>query len=148
MKTQFNLHFGGFYDSEHSERIDWMAEDLGIEDVNFAETNEEYIKRYINAMNGDLGIDIKYAALDSPRFYNFETDTARVIISPKDKARVVDEYLADAKEYINEASLSRDGFFSFHNGYAEVIKDESILMEYLFKYILQDIDLDFEFDIY
>ena len=140
MKTEFNLHFGGFYHSEHSERIDCMAEALSIEDVNFAETNEEYIKCYINAMNGALDINVEYIALDSPRFYNFETDTARVIISPKDRALIVDGYSADAKEYINEASSSRDGFFSFYDGYEEVIKDKSIFMEYLFKYILQDID--------
>ena len=45
-------------------------------------------------------------------------------------------------DYVNEASKSYDGFMSFYNGFNEVIKEDEILLQYMFNYILKEYNDD------
>jgi len=58
--------------------------------------------------------------------------------------KLKDTYLNDKEfiDYVNEASKSRDGFTSFYNGFNEVIKEDEILLQYMFDYILKEYNDD------
>ena len=151
--TDFSLNFGGFYHSEHSEAIENNIESYGYdwEEVDYKKTHINYCKEYLNRLNSELEINLKFIQLDSPREYNFTTDKIVSSISNKDFKTLLDAY--DTKElfnYIEEHSKSRDGFHSFYSGYAAVKKEKDIFLQYLFDYILQYESFDFydlEFEI-
>jgi hypothetical protein len=160
---KFYLDFGGFYDSHLSAQIDYTLEDEieyqkeehGREVdpciTNYQELREKLSKEYITALNETLFYEtelrdepsLEYISLNSPRFYNFETDTILTQISIKDLKnlfRLVDR--SKLVDYINEASKSRDGFISFYNGFEAVKKDLSIFCRYFFNYLFEVYEID------
>ena len=170
-KTEFSLNFGGFYNSEHSENIDYRVEqrimdfnefepkciDIDCDYIDYKKTNLNYCNSYLNKLSEELEINLKFIQLDSPREYNFTTDKILCSISNKDFKTLLNTYdfgiLGNTKElynYIEEHSKSRDGFHSFYSGYAAVKKEKDIFLQYLFDYILKYEDFDFydlEFEI-
>jgi hypothetical protein len=145
---QFNLNFGGFYDSEHSSQIDWQIEafELDCDKIDFKQVYSEYANDWLNLLSNELELDLIYKGLDSPRFYNFRTDEITTEITQANFKALKDGYLTDeCIEYINKESASRDGFTSFYNGIDAVSKEPSILASYIFNYILSAelIEIDF-----
>ena len=145
---EFNLNFGGFYESEHSNQIDWQIEafQLDWEKIDFKQVYGEYANKWLNLLSNELGLDLIYKGLDSPRFYNFRTDEIITEITQANFKALKDEYLtAECIEYINKESASRDGFSSFYSGIDAVSKEPSILASYIFNYILaaELIEIDF-----
>jgi len=161
--VEFYLDFGGFYDSHLSAQIEYTLEDEieyqktehGIEVdpclANYQELCEKISKEYISILNETLFFEtdlrdepsLEYIALNSPRFYNFETDTILTQLSIKDLKnllRLVDRSKLVA--YINEHSKSRDGFISFYNGFEAVKKDLSIFCRYFFNYLFEVYEID------
>jgi len=156
-KTRFLIDFGGFYDSIHSDEIDHRIENFEIDEdnVNYKETFNSYCNEFIDSLNDMLELNLKFIQIDSPRFYNFETDKIEAEINENDFNKLKDTYLNSKEfiDYVNEASKSRDGFTSFYNGFNEVIKEDEILLQYMFDYILKEyadeienyiFELDFE----
>ena len=136
---QFNLNFGGFYHSEHSDQIDWQIEafELDYDKIDFKQVHSEYANDWLNLLSNELELDLIYKGLDSPRFYNFRTDEIITEITQANFKALKDEYLtAECIEYINKESASRDGFNSFYSGIDAVSKEPSILASYIFNYIL------------
>ena len=80
---------------------------------------------------------INFISLYSPREYNFTTDSIDASISNKDFKKLKKYFLnnKDFITYANESSKSRDGFISFYDGIDAIIEDDSILLDYVFKYI-------------
>lgn len=154
--TEFRLNFGGFYESIHSDRIDIQIElfDINWEAVDYKKTFINYSISYLNEISNYLDIDLHFVELDSPRFYNYRTDTIIAKINNKDFKKLKSIYLIDDDfvSFVNEESKSKSGFISFYNGIEEVKKESSILLEYIFNYIFfteyQDLDFyDLEFEI-
>jgi len=156
-KTRFLIDFGGFYDSIHSDNIENRIEHFEIDEnnVNYKETYNSYCIEFIDSLNDMLELEIKFIQIDSPRFYNFTTEKIEAEINENDFNKLKDTYLNSNEfiDYVNENSKSRDGFTSFYNGFNEVIKEDEILLQYMFNYILNEyadeidnyvFELDFE----
>ena len=146
-KIQFNLNFGGFYCSEHSEIIDSQIEafELDWETVNFKQVHREYASDWLDLLSNEIDLDLKFIDLDSPKYYNFRTDEITTEITEANFEALKDEYLTDeCINYINKESASRDGFASFYNGFKAVSKEPGILAAYIFSYILdsEQIEID------
>ena len=60
------------------------------------------------------------------------------------------EYLTNNKfiNWLNKVSKSYDGFFSFYSGVEEVSKENDILLQYIFRYILRVENENLDHDIY
>ena len=109
-----------------------------------------------------LELNLKFIKIDSPKFYNFRTDKIEAEINENDFNKLKDTYLIDKEtqwwnkefiDYVNENSKSCSGFISFYNGFNEVIKEDEVLLQYMFNYILKEyadeienyiFELDFE----
>lgn len=156
-KTRFLIDFGGFYHSIHSDEIDSRIENFEIneDNVNYKETCNSYCIEFIDSLNDMLELNLKFIQIDSPKFYNFSTDKIEAEINENDFNKLKDTYLNSNEfiDYVNENSKSYDGFISFYNGFNEVIKEDEILLQYMFNYILKEyadeienyiFELDFE----
>ena len=158
-KTKFLINFGGFYHSIHSDIIDYKLEPClqwGDEEtenqesydfnINWKATYNDYSKNYIEELNEILQLNLKFIKINSPKFYNFETDKIEAEINENDFNKLKDTYLNSREfiDYVNEASKSRDGFTSFYNGFNEVIKEDEIFLQYMFDYILKEYSDDIE----
>jgi hypothetical protein len=156
-KTKFLIDFGGFYHSIHSDEIDNRIQyfEINEDKVNYKETCNSYCIEFIDSVNDMLELDLKFIQIDSPKFYNFTTDKIEVEINENDFNKLKDTYLNSNEfiDYVNENSKSYDGFISFYNGFNEVIKEDEVLLQYMFNYILKEyadeienyiFELDFE----
>ena len=157
-KTKFLIDFGGFYNSIHSDEIDNRIEyyeSIEFDSVNYKETCNSYCVEFVNSLNDWLELDLKFIQIDSPQFYNYSTDKIEAEINENDFNKLKDTYLNSNEfiNYVNEKSKSYDGFISYYNGFNEVIKEDEILLQYMFNYILKEhadeienyiFELDFE----
>jgi hypothetical protein len=138
--TEFALDFGGFYESIHTQYIDRHIEDLNVnwEYVDYKKTYENYAKCFVDYINFSLYQKLKYVELDSPKYYNFRNDKIIVSINEIDKYNLIQEYRNDDQfvEWVNQASASKDGFISFCSGIDNLINEQELLLEYIFRYIL------------
>jgi len=135
MKTLLTtIPFGGFYNSCHSAEIDSAiesdAEYFGISadsivdhpDFDFVSICTEYAKEYVMCLNGILktaiGFDpgLEFESLQSPKFYNFDTDRILCHITEDSASRLLDlvkgEYLAKT---IRDRFTSHSGFDSHYS---------------------------------
>ena len=151
-KTRFLIDFGGFYHSIHSELIDDRIEYFEIDEdkVNYKETCNSYCIEFINSINDMLELNLKFIQIDSPKFYNYSTDKIEAEINENDFNKLKDTYLNSSEfvDYVNENSKSYDGFISFYNGFNEVIKEDEVLLQYMFDYILKEYADEIEYYIF
>jgi hypothetical protein len=141
-KTRFLIDFGGFYYSIHSDEIDHRIESFEIDEdkVNYKETCNSYCIEFIESINDMLELNLKFIQIDSPKFYNFTTDKIEAEINENDFSKLKDTYLSNQEfiDYIDLNSKSYSGFISFYNSFNEVIKEDEILLQYMFNYILKE----------
>lgn len=136
------IQFGGFYGSEHAVNIDNMIEsyfdenDYSHIDIDYEAIYNAYSKMWLEYFNSwlisEYNIDLKlvFIGVNSPKEYNFLTDSIEVECNKSFKKLITDEVI----KYINDNSKSYDGFISFHEGYNEVKKDKKILFDYVMQY--------------
>jgi len=141
---EFALEFGGFYNSHHSDRIDNDIENFDIdwEEVDFNKTHTNYCKELVSKINNEFDYSLEFVEMESPREYNFRTDEIIANIPYKEFTKIKEEYINNDYfiDWINEESKSRDGFSSFYSGLDAILKEDSILLRYLFRYINEDND--------
>lgn len=149
-----NIKFGGFYGSQHIDIIDSrieMYENEGYinswEDIDYQETYKSYIDNYCSELSEfisdeyEIDIDFKNLSLNSPRFYNFETDTLDCEIN-KDKANKLNTYFLEDKDfiqYLNKRTESYSGFISFYTFEQAKNNKDNILIDYVLEYICNEI---------
>lgn len=149
-----NIKFGGFYGSEHIDSIDSrieMYEHEGYintwEDIDYQETYKSYIDDYCSELSDfileefEVDIDFKNLSLNSPRFYNFQTDTINCDIN-KDKANELNAYFLqdqDFIKYLNQRTKSYSGFISFYTFEQAKNNKDNILIDYVLEYICNEI---------
>ena len=143
-QVEFNLNFGGFYESIHSYMIDNSIADFYDKDIDDIYEDDKIYNE----------IDFKA----SPEYYNFETDKINASINEFAIDNIIKNANHDLIEYINENSQSYDGFHSHYIGFNEVIKNKAVFMTYYtdyltelnkdkIKYIYEDIFIDVEFNL-
>ena len=151
-KIEFNLQFGGFYHSIHSDVLDneleyilqengnavSEIEEFNEDNVDWKETHINYAKNYLRSFCNLIDMELEYVELWSPDYYNFQTDKIVCKIDMIDYNDLAYAYCNDKEfvKWLNDISRSRDGFRSFYSGIDEVKKEPSILMEYIFQYII------------
>jgi len=143
---RISIEFGGFYESTHSCNIENMIEqyytddegetlDYSELDIPYQAIQKEYCRQWLNSFNTEYGTKMAFSGIESPRYYNFETDCIITNISPRDKRTILSLIDDEVIDYIERASASRDGFHSFYNGYNAVKEDETVLLQYAFQYL-------------
>lgn len=154
---KFNIAFGGFYESNHMANIEsqldseFMNDDGEIEEyldknIDYKLIFNEYSRMYLEYLqefvNNEFLTDIQlnFCSVISPKEYNFTTDKIETEINEDDFIILKSLINDDIVKYIDENSKSRDGFISFYDGFEEVIKDDSILLEYIFDYIIEEFE--------
>ena len=125
------LNFGGFYDSYYSEAIDTYIydEDSTIDPdiVNFKEVYNSVAKhifnQFVKFLEDEYGVDLKltYLRLNSPRFYNYKTDTISLELSEEDAKKLISLVISDSDikntliEKIKEKTTPVSGYIPFYD---------------------------------
>ena len=142
-----NINFGGFYNSIHSDAIDYSIElmEYSWKEVNYISTYKNYSKNYIKALNNILDTNIIFKTLNSPKYYNYTTDFINVELSKKDILKLFkyikeEELKEEVFNHIKECSTSVDGYIVFYE-YKDFFKKENldILIECLFDVIVENL---------
>ncbi len=132
-EMETRVPFSGFYNTIHSDHLDRqldLDEDSELSSAEIEKKSDEtdwkamhiaYSKAYVDQINKMLGLKLEFIELDSPKFYNFETDRIFAKISAEEvealKARVNVEAM---EKLVADHFTSRSGFISHYaSSYAE-----------------------------
>jgi len=156
-QVEFNLNFGGFYESIHSCMIDDSIANYYDKDINdiFEDQylnkiyNEidfkamqknyciEWLNEYLSIVDNHNQLNIEFKGINSPEYYNYETDKINALINEFAIDNIIKNANYDLIEYINENSQSYDGFHSHYIGFNEVIKNKAVFMTYYTDYLTE-----------
>ena len=153
-KTLIKLPFMGFYnslldseiDSSISSMAEWQAENEGgipAEEYSdflyrFADFSKchktiatAYVDHFANLISEHLeldgGLELEFESLESPREYNFTTDSIFAYIPEKQAAELFDYVDAiSLQETINVHLKSRPGFISFYYEFVDEWKEKPL----------------------
>jgi hypothetical protein len=133
---EVRLPFTGYYETINNDALSQIAEmELGVDEnegmtdeqekeydnIDWSVMRREYAEEYTKVMADELGINIVYGDMESPREYNFETDKIFAHISILTLKEMYEE-VKDTKEF-KELVLSkftnRDGFKSNYSNNIE-----------------------------
>jgi len=135
VKTLSLLSFEGFYESIHSQNIDWEVEKLFQDDhgdphipedfyshYNQSDIETEYCKAYVSNIQWllkEAGVDLpsmRFESLSSPKEYNFTTDRIFIELNDEDICTMVYVYDHDIlSDTVKKHFTSRSGFISFYD---------------------------------
>jgi len=164
MNINTQIEFGGFYNSIHSDNIDFFIdneveyENLNIDKIDYKKTYQNYINDYVNELENyilheyNIEIDFKNISLDSPKYYNYSTDVIKTnvsftqILNLNNKLLQLDQF----NKYLKDHTKSYDGFMSFYTYDDAKSNKDNILIQYVLRYICDDLNnnLDVEIDIF
>lgn len=160
-KLDFNINFGGFYESTHDFMIESSAYsmlDIDFDDndnddndsyyaardklentIDWQAMQKQYCIDWLDLFNNEFDLDIEYKGLDSPSAYNYETDKIIGAIDWLTFTELESKMLANSDfiDYVNENSKSYDGFNSFYEGIDAVGENSAIMMMYITDYLLK-----------
>ena len=101
-----------------------------------------------------LNIDFKNIGLNSPKFYNFETDTIYCDVDKKQAGKLTNHFNKDFEflEYLKDRTTSYDGYMSFYTYDQAINNKDNILIMYLLEFLANQFNETFiygelEFDI-
>jgi hypothetical protein len=158
--TTFKLDFGGFYESIGSWMIDKSiaeyfdkeeihdVEEDKLDNIDYNAMQDEYARQYFDLYQQKTNFNFAtYAGIESPEYYNFETDTILVEMSTAKIIDIIEECHANPEiiDYIDEQSQSYDGFYSYYEGFDEVIKNPAVFMSYYTRYLSEFYKDDLEY---
>lgn len=151
------IHFGGFYDSVHSDNIDSMIDgyysdihsgdslDYSNLDIPYSAIKLAYCKNWGEGfkrfINDECNIDVNFSniSIRSPREYNFQTDQILCEIGKGDETALIKSYSSDPDfiGYLREATVSKSGYISFYNYTDAMANKDNIFTAYLFEYLAE-----------
>lgn len=147
MNKNVKMPFEGFYESNASMIIDDAIESelennkVNYDDISFnhyAKVREQFALDYVSAFQEimenefDITIELKFNSIESPKEYNFETDSIYVEIKDEDinklhKTIMEDSDLLDQmRETTKSLFDNRDGFSSFYANFSKTFMDKDI----------------------
>ena len=165
-----NIRFNGFYDSIHSDNIDfaidsYYSDDNGfydydsiVDNIDYKTIHKDYIEVFTDDFkswikdNYNLDIDFKDLTLISPRYYNYSTDVINCNISDKNNALLITTFKRDKDfiSYLEDRTTSGSGFMS-HYTFSEALSNkDDILSDYILEYLVMKFESEaiFELDNY
>jgi hypothetical protein len=149
-KVEFNINFGGFYESNNSYMIDnaiasyFDADDVDcvkesdMDNVDYKAMQYNYGSEWLDLYNNEFNhLTLEYKGIDSPDYYNFETDQIIVSINTNDVDNLINELKNDIDfvKYVDDNSKSYDGFNSFYVGFDNVTDNKAVFMTYYTDYL-------------
>jgi hypothetical protein len=157
-----NIRFNGFYDSIHSDNIDfaidsYYSDDNGFYDYNLIADNIDYKtihKDYIEVFtdqfrswiqdNYNLDIEFKDLTLISPKYYNYSTDVINCNIHDEHNGLLMLMFKQDKDfiSYLEDRTANRSGFIS-HYTFGEALSNkDDILSDYILEYLVSKFESD------
>lgn len=135
-KVEVNLaFFSGFYESIHTWNFD-REEEYAMENYpesdwdDFDWKNDEigYCKSYVRAVAKEIGFEMEFVEMTSPREYNFTTDKIYVSMKVKDIKEIAKVALdsEEMKKLVKARFTSRDGFASFYSNDIKEWKEKKV----------------------
>ena len=115
---EINRAFQGmFSDSNGGEYHGKLAYDYAFADTQFGDAFRAYAREYAESYATEYGLDsAQFVTMESPRFYNFETDRLFVRVTRQDVARMFRDTDSDILTRIaGERRTSRSGFISSYD---------------------------------
>jgi len=126
------LPFAGFYGSQHDAELDYAMEAMfsndqgdpnpGLTDrvssaCRWSGVHRAYAKEFAEAFCEEVGIHAaRFESMDSPKFYNFETDRLFVELPLEEVQRMMRETSTNSLDQVaGERHTSRSGFISFYS---------------------------------
>ena len=166
--TTFRLDFGGFYESIGSDTIEraialhFDDSELGgleyhdidedkLDNIDYKAMQDDYARQYFDLyqqkINKPIFNHFVYAGIESPQYYNFETDTILVQMSTVKIIDMIEHCSSDyeIRDYIDEQSQSCSGFHSYYEGFDEVVKNPAVFMNYYTRYLSELYKDDLEY---
>ena len=156
-KIKTVIKFGGFYESIHSDLIDYQIDDyieyynqenntsLNYDDYDFNYKDmqmqylNQYISDYVDFIESEYNLNIKIddITLHNPQYYNYSTDEIDCYISKSDENKLIKHFKKDENflEYLKDSCKSRDGFISYYKYDSALMNQDNILTLYIFEYI-------------
>ena len=125
--------FSGFYNTLHDSELDTTLEQMfsdrdtgctinydlynrALDKMNWRAVHTAYAKEYMDDFMRWLDLELEFVELNSPRFYNYETDRIFVFITEASLKRAYDRVDTPAlRQLVRERFTSRDGFISFYD---------------------------------
>ncbi len=167
-----NVNFGGFYNSEHENFVEYAVNDYNADDQ--GKTTEEinnkiydmdyndfwgklyklYAIDYIDILNEEVGLNLKFENIDSPKFYNYSTDIFICSNFKKYNLFTLKRYIIsndlqkELKEELRRVTTSASGYIAFYS-IDEIIEDVELYGMTLLDVIINSLGYDFflnEFD--
>ena len=159
------VNFGGFYNSFHDyicERA--VAYEIGAVDddgeINgdklfdyndWERVHNNYASEWLDALNSELDTNLKFVSLDSPKFYNYSTDTIHVSYTHGDALKLF-KYIKDndlkgeVYRIIKDRTTSCDGYHAFYK-YADIFAKDGngFLIEFMLDAIIDSLNADYPF---
>tara|TARA_R100001377_G_C3114522_1_gene83792 strand:+ start:38 stop:583 length:546 start_codon:yes stop_codon:yes gene_type:complete len=148
---EFNINFGGFYESIHSHMIEsvianhfdhddyYDVDDNDIDTVDINAMQLDYCEQWLEHYKEIIPFGVGFVGIDSPDYYNFETDKITVRIGTNRVNELIDtsKHDYDFIEWLDDASQSYDGFNSFYQGFEQVKINKAVFMMYYTDYITE-----------
>ena len=148
---EFNINFGGFYESmpmriieiaiaSHFDKDDY--DDVNDDDIDTIDINAmqiDYCEQWLELYKEIIPFGVGFVGIDSPDYYNYETDKIIVRIGTNRVNELIDTLKHDYEfiEWLDEASQSYDGFNSYYQGFEQVITNKAVFMTYYTDYITE-----------
>jgi len=165
-----NIRFNGFYDSIHSDNIDfaidsYYSDDNGfydydsiVDNIDYKTIHKDYIEVFTDDFkswikdNYDLDMQFKDLLLVSPQYYNYSTDVINCNISDRDNSLLMITFQRDKDfiSYLEDRTANRSGFIS-HYTFSEALSNkDDILSDYILEYLVSKFESEaiFELDNY
>lgn len=156
------IDFGGFYESWHDDAIEGAIyeQDEDGDIVSFdnpcvpiGQAQVQYCKEWLDLFNTEIGTELTFINLESPREYNFSTDLIEAGYTKADynkvRAYIVENQLGDELEEIyKETTTERSGYIPFHS-YIELFDHNNIdiKLRLMLKCIINDLNKDYPFTV-
>ena len=127
-----SLPFAGFYGSQHDAELDYATEAMFANDqgernaglaarvsgtCHWTGVHWAYAKEFAECFCEEVGIrQARFESMDSPKFYNFETDRLFIELPLEETRRILRETSPASLDLVaGERHTSRSGFISFYS---------------------------------
>jgi len=151
-KIETKIEFGGFYESIHSHWIDRNIEsyyedgsypEYHYDNIDYEKTNNSYIEDYCRKFESyilneyKLNIDFENIGLNSPKFYNYSTDTIYCDVDKKQAQKLIKHFSKDCnfKMFLRNRTKLFDGYISLYTYDQAINNKNNILIMYLLEFL-------------
>jgi hypothetical protein len=150
--VETSIEFGGFYESVHESRIDYMISSY-YEDNNYPEYNfdnidykktfksyiDDWASKFRSFIFNEYQVDISFNDLKlySPKYYNYDTDNIDCKVNFDEMITLNKKILTniDFLDWLKERTESYSGYISFYTFEEAKDNKNNILIKYVLEFL-------------